>query len=182
MVTLNAKPGHPGVSNNFSWLLRAASSHAVDLNWSLMSCKEARLYTLDQRKASLDQPSTEIQHPLATHWSVFPCPQGKKGVMAGPTYKMLPLSGGPWYKFPCREPKRRSLLAITTLHCTLDTNNTQRQSTASACYCSSADGVAAKLSLQDWEMDFLFYKQNHVQMNWGSPPDNRNKIYYLASF
>lgn len=59
---------------------------------------------------------------------------------------------------------------------------TASNSTASACCCSSADGVAAKLSLQDWEMDFLFFKQDHVQMNWGSPTDRRNKIYYWAIF
>lgn len=102
-------------------------------------------------------------------------PGKKKRIMAGPIYKMLPLSGGPWYKFPCRDLKRRSLPAITILHCTLDADNTQAGSTASACYSSSADGVAAKLSLQDWEMDFLFYKQNHVQMNWEWPTDHRIK-------
>lgn len=99
-------------------------------------------------------------------------PGEKKELWQGPSAKW---SGGPWYKFPCRELKRRSLLAIAILHCTLDANNTQAGSTASACYSSSADGVAAKLSLQDWEMDFLFYKQNHVQMNWGWPTDHRIK-------
>lgn len=131
-------------------------------------------------------PWTKGKHPLtsprqkfSTHSQpsdlFFPVPRGKKGIMAGPICKMVHLSGGPWYKFPCRELKRRSLLAIAILHCTLDANNTQAGSTASACYSSSADGVAAKLSLQDWEMDFLFYKQNHVQMNWGWPTDHRIK-------
>lgn len=133
-------------------------------------------------KHRLTSPGQKFSTHLQPPWSFFPVPRGKKGIMAGPIYKTLSLSGGPWYKFPCGEPKRRSLIAITTLHCTLDTNNTQRQSTASACYCSSADGVAAKLSLQDWEMDFLFYKQDHVQMNWGSPTDHRKKIYYWAIF
>lgn len=95
--------------------------------------------------------------PTCNPWIFFlPCPKGTNGWWQYPaTNCCLGLSGVPQHNSPCRQQKRRSPLAVTTLHCTLDTDDTQQQSMASACYCSSTDGVAIKLSLQDWEMVFF---------------------------
>lgn len=103
--------------------------------------------------------------------------------MAVPSYKILSCSGGPCYKSPGRQLKMNYCLQLQL--CTLlgmGVMLSSRACMASACFYSSIDGEATKLSLQNWEMDILLYHQDCVQMNWGSPLDHRNKIYYLVLF